>query len=462
MAMKKKLNKITSNFLGRGFKLAKLTAQVGARAATHTLDQWISGENKDSDKLKKYFQDQARILTRELGQLKGSVMKAGQLLSTYGEHFLPEEANELLKSLQFQSPPLAWPEVEKVLVKELGQERLAELEINPEPWAAASLGQVHRAKILATGEELALKIQYPGVEKAINTDITFLRLLFQVTDLFPTGFQSEEVLEEIKSMLIQELDYQQEAEETKWFAHQLREEKYIHVPRVFDAYSSGKVLATQFMDSLPASDPEIKTWNQEQRNQVAFLFMKVYIRELFEWGKVQTDPHFGNYRLHLDKEGNPHLILLDFGAVRRMPEAFQSSYRRMVSGAFYRHREDVLAGGLSLGFIAEEDDPALVDKFVEICYLITEPLAAPDSTSAGSALFNEQGEYDWKNSDLPQRLVSLGKGIVRQFRLRTPPREVVFIDRKLGGTFTFLSHLQCRINLRPLFTPYLGTPQGVD
>ena len=455
MAKKDPLKNIQSNFLGRGFRLAKLTAKVGARAATHGLGKLVQQSGKDPERLKEYFMDQASMLTKELGQLKGSVMKAGQLMSTYGEHFLPPEANDLLKSLQFESPPLVWSELEKSLISELGQERLAELEVDPTPYAAASLGQVHRAKIKATGEQLALKIQYPGVEKAINTDLKFLRLIFQMTDIFPSGFKSKEVMDEIKTMLHQEVDYVNEAKETICFRERLKDHPRIVVPKVFADYSSPRIIATEFQDALPAGDPQIRQWPQETRNEVARLFVEVYVKELFVWGKVQTDPHFGNYRLRLDSDGKPILILLDFGAVREMPATFQSTYRRLASGSFYRRPEDVIAAGRALGFLMDEDPQELLDAFVQLSFMVTEPLSKPEWNSAPKELLNDQGEYDWENSDLPQRVAKSATKIITQFRLRTPPREVVFIDRKLGGTFTFLSRMGCRANVRPWYEPYM-------
>lgn len=190
-------NKPPGHILGRGFQLAKLTAKLGARAAGHSLEKLLKSGNSPEN-LKKYLSLQVASLAKDLGQLKGSVMKAGQLLSTYGEHFLPPEVNDILKSLQHQAPPVEWSEIRKVLEKELGPQRLGLLEIDPKPFAAASLGQVHKARVLASGENLALKVQYPGVDRAVETDLTFLKMIFQLTDLFPSGFRSQSVMEEIK------------------------------------------------------------------------------------------------------------------------------------------------------------------------------------------------------------------------------------------------------------------------
>lgn len=279
------LKRVPSNVFDRGFKLAKLTAKLSVRAVGHSLGKWAPDwihEKGNPESLRRYLGAQASLLTNELGQLKGSVMKAGQLLSTYGEHFLPPEVNQFLKSLQSESTPLEWSEIEKVLKRELGKEKLDLLEIDPTAWAAASLGQVHRAKIRTTGEEVALKIQYPGVDRAIETDLAFLRLIFQITDIFPTGFQSEPIMNEIRQMLTRELDYNLEFTATKWFHEKLESEPYIQVPKVYEDFSTRAILTTEFIASLPVDDIQVRSWPQSVRNKIAELFLSVYMCELFE------------------------------------------------------------------------------------------------------------------------------------------------------------------------------------
>src|SRR4051812_37026726 len=122
MSSTERLKKIKSGVLSRGFALAKISVSAGARAASHAVGNIFSNDEEKSDRLKDLWVSQVDVLARELGQLKGSLMKVGQLLSTYGENFLPPEANALLKSLQSQSPPLEWKEIEKVIKKQLSPE----------------------------------------------------------------------------------------------------------------------------------------------------------------------------------------------------------------------------------------------------------------------------------------------------------------------------------------------------
>ena len=203
---KKSLKSIKSKLISRGFALSKMSLKVGAIAANEALSRVGGNANKDY-----FLGKQIAVIAEELGQLKGSLMKAGQLLSTYGEHFLPPEANEVLKSLQSDSPPLAWPEIQKRLEVELGKEKLSLLEIEEEAYASASLGQVHRALIKESQQEIVLKIQYPGVDKAIDSDLKALKRILRMVDILPREGNYEGVFEEVRQMLHQEVDYSKEA-----------------------------------------------------------------------------------------------------------------------------------------------------------------------------------------------------------------------------------------------------------
>src|SRR6476619_1819080 len=147
----KQLDKIKSSLLRRSLSLTKLTIDTSSKVVGHSLTtRFANAETKDQS-WQKMLAGQAQKLSKELGELKGSLMKAGQMLSMYGELFLPPEANEFLKTLQSQSPPLQFSEIEKILKAHLGEEKLGELEIDPVSIGSASLGQVHKARIKASG-----------------------------------------------------------------------------------------------------------------------------------------------------------------------------------------------------------------------------------------------------------------------------------------------------------------------
>ena len=230
--------------------LAKLTVSAGARAAGHVVTGAFAPADQKDQRVEKLLHAQLAALSRELGELKGSMMKAGQMLSVLGEYFLPPEANRLLKSLQNSSPPMAWDVIRDQLVAELGEARLAELDVDETPLAAASLGQVHVARERASGAAIALKIQYPGVFEAIGSDIRALRAMLRLARMLPRGPDYDSLFAEVKEMLEQEADYAKERTLTATFSRALGDDPRYVVPRTFARFCTGRVLATSLEEGV--------------------------------------------------------------------------------------------------------------------------------------------------------------------------------------------------------------------
>jgi len=451
----KELTKIKSSVFSRSLSLAKLTVQAGASIAQHGVTNVLKNKEQKQENWKILLKGQAAALSSELGELKGSLMKAGQMLSMYGEHFLPAEANDLLKSLQSDSPPLSWEAIEPTLKKNLSAEKLAELEIEKQALASASMGQVHRARVKATGESIVLKIQYPNVDKAIDSDLRALRTLLSTLKLLPKDLDMDPIFEEVRSMLTQETDYEQEARFTEEFRKRLEGDSRFVVPRVFPQYSGPRILATSFERGLRTDDSLIQSLTQERRNKLAANFLDLYFKEIFEWGLVQTDPHNGNYRVRIDPQGRDQLVLLDFGATRAYSGEFLHNYRRMLKGALMNDKAMFFDSATKLKFIADEDPKELRQVFEEFCFESVEPFIEFSDPRNQSQQIDAQGNYDWKNTDLPNRLTKKVFQIVRKFSWRTPPREILFLDRKTGGVFIFLSVLKAKFRGRDLILKYL-------
>lgn len=439
-----KIKKIKSGVLSRGFSLARMSLNVGTKAASHAVGSLFTAESEQGDRVKALLISQLEVMSRELGTLKGSVMKVGQMLSVFGEHFLPPEANAVLKSLQSQSPPLAWEEIHKVLIAELGPSKLAELEIDAEPIASASLGQVYRATRRSDGLEIALKVQYPGVDRAIEGDIKALRYVLSATKLIPKGPRYDALFEEIREMLYQEMDYEKEFRATQEFGELLRDHPRYVVPRPVAEFCTRKVLATTLEKGVAVDSPEVQALSQERRNSIGKVALELFCLELFRLGRMQTDPHFGNYRIRLGdgSSDGDRLVLFDFGAVKQFGADFLREYTLMAKGSFYRNPELVLRGAEGLGFMRPEDSAELKEAFCELCYLFAEPF---------------EGLYDWNATDLPKRAASEASKVAFAFKLRPPPKDVVFLDRKLGGVFIFLSVLKVKADTRGLLDRYLKT-----
>ena len=441
----------------RNLALTGMGVSAGARIAAHEFANLFRGRASRSASDRTFYADQARKLADELGRLKGSVMKVGQMLSLYGQYFLPPEAVEVLAGLQDDTPPVAWKSLEPVLKRGLGR-ALAELEIDPVPLASASLGQVHRARRKSDGYELVLKVQYPGVADAIESDIRTLSRLIAVTRIAPKGLNLDPVYLEVREMLHREVDYAAEIEHTRRFGERLKDDARYVVPRVLQQYCSDQVLALSYEPGLSVRDARVRALPAARRNALAQAALELFLRELFEWGMVQTDPHFGNYKMRINAgqtrnpEGNASLtpinsdriVLLDFGATRMFGPGFVESYREMLRGALARDRDMTLRGTAGIGLMPADFPAPVREAFVDLCELIVEPFRGP---------------YDWGKSDLPRRV---GEKIARNAMtryMRIPPREIVFLHRRLAGVFFLIAALGANWDARATLESHLnGAP----
>jgi predicted unusual protein kinase regulating ubiquinone biosynthesis (AarF/ABC1/UbiB family) len=450
----KKLDRIKSNIFSRTVSLAKFSINAGAGLAGQGLNKIFKSEADGEVSWNQFIAEQAENFSKEVGELKGSIMKAGQMLSMYGEHFFPPEVNKYFKALQQDSPALKWEAIEPLIIKYLGKEKYAELEIDKEPLACASLGQVHRATIKKTGDDIVLKVQYPNVDKAIDSDLRAIRTFIQFIKVLPQDTALDPVFEEIKEMLLQESDYEQEALKTQLFRERLKDDSRYIVPKVYPEYSNKKILASSFERGLRIEDTLIQSLSQERRNHLACNFLDLYFHELFIWRDLQTDPHAGNYKIRISADGKDQWVLFDFGATRSYTETFLNAYHRMIKGALNSDVAMLKLAAKDLKFIYDNDDQALVEKFQEFCNETIEPFMTKDDPRQKGPVDND-GNYDWKNTDLPQRLSKHVLDIIKNFKWRTPPREILFLDRKTGGVFIILTLLKAKMNARPIILKYL-------
>lgn len=455
------LHQVQTSALLRGLGLTSAGMRMGARLGFYSLENmFVFGEQRNAQR-RQMLAEQARILVDQFGQMKGSVMKVGQLLALYGDYFLlPPEVVDILRTLQDDSPPLAWPVLEAVLRAELGADRLGELDVDSEPLAAASLGQVHRALRRSDGRELCIKIQYPGIAESIDSDLNSIGTLLLFSSLLPTSFIGwRELMTEVREMLYREIDYRQELDAIQQFRRWLVDDNRYRVPEPFPEYSTQRVLTLSYEPGLAVDGPEVQALSQARRNRLAEAGLDLFLREFFEWGRVQTDPHFGNYRVQIDpKQGQDRLVLLDFGAVQQFSPAFLRAYHAMVRAAFWHDKTQLRQAVVDLGFLPASASTLTLDRVADMCFLIVEPFEAPESPGAGLPWCNEQGEYRWGASDLPQRVALAASKASMSLSFRLPPKEFLFLHRKLGGVFVFAAELSAELAARPLLQRYMGDP----
>ncbi|BFN15194.1 MULTISPECIES: ABC1 kinase family protein [Marinobacter] len=455
----KSVSRIKTGSFERRLSLTRAGLFAGTRMASHMATNWFSNKETREQRHRAMLSSQARFLVDELGRLKGSVVKIGQVMALYGEHFLPEEVTEALHTLEDQTTSLEWPAIERVLKAELGESRLSELDIDPEPIGAASLGQVHRAVRRSDGLELVLKVQYPGVADAVDSDLNAVAHLLKVARLVSFGPEFNDWLEEVREMMHREVDYRLEARTTEKFRQMLSHDPRFVVPRVLAEFSTDHVIASTYEHGHSVSSVAVRELPLERRSALGQAALELFFRELFEWGEIQTDPNFGNYRIRIAGEQGgdsetDRIVLLDFGAVQSYSSDFLKPVIQMIRASYEEDLEQVVEGGIKLRFMSRDWPAEVLDKFGKVCMSVLEPLAKDRSQWPDYAV-NSHGQYRWKQSDLPSRVAKQAarSAISRYFRV--PPKEFVFLNRKLIGVYTFIAVLHSEFNGEDLLRKYL-------
>jgi predicted unusual protein kinase regulating ubiquinone biosynthesis (AarF/ABC1/UbiB family) len=452
----KPVTSIKTGSFERRLSLTKTGLMVGTKMAGHMTAGLFLSKEKRAEKHKKVLSEQAHYLVKELGKLKGSVVKIGQVMALYGEHFLPPEVTEALHTLEENTTPLDWPIIRGVLFEQLGAQNMSLLEIEELPIGTASLGQVHRAKIISTGELICLKVQYPGVAQAIDADLDAVAQILRLARVVTFGPAFDDWLEEVRVMMHREVDYKLEAETTARFGDMLKGDKRFIVPKVYPSFSTNSVMSTSFEEGENVSSELVSKLSQTRRNALAKSSLALFLEELFVWHEIQTDPNFGNYRIKIDNETeSDRIVLLDFGAVQKYPDSFILPVCQMICSAYDVDVPGVIKGGIALHFMQKSWPESVLKEFAEVCIAVLEPLSK-DQPGAGPQAFNELGEYSWRDSDLPSRIAKRAavSAISRYFKI--PPKEFVFLNRKLVGVYTFISVLNGQFNGRDLLEPHVN------
>jgi len=460
--------RIKTGSFERRLSLTKAGLFAGTRMGAHMATNWLSSKENREARHRAMMSSQARTLVEDLGRLKGSVVKIGQVMALYGEHFLPDEVTEALHTLEDQTTSLEWSAIEKVLRDELGPDRLAELEVDPEPIGSASLGQVHRARRKTDGLELVLKVQYPGVDQAVDSDLNSVAQLLKIARLVYFGPEFREWLEEVRVMMHREVDYRLEAITTERFRLMLQNDPRFVVPRVLEEYCTAHVIASTFEQGHSVSSPAVSRLSLERRSDLGKAALELFFRELFIWSEIQTDPNFGNYRIRISGESGAdqeldQIVLLDFGAVQSYSPEFLNPVIQMIRASYEDDLEGVIDGGIKLNFMSRDWPDEVLKKFGSVCMSVLEPLS-PDQSDWPDYAVNERGEYRWKQSDLPTRVArqAAKSAISRYFKV--PPKEFVFLNRKLIGVYTFIAVLNAEFNGETLLKNHLygepGTPEA--
>lgn len=406
-------------------KLAGLTAQLGSEVIGKGARRLVGGEAE------LLSLSAAEKLVETLGDLKGAAMKFGQLASMDPD-LLPPELRSVVARLQNQAPPMGADVVERVIREQLGeapQDRFAHFDRTP--MAAASLGQVHRAR-LHDGREVVVKVQYPGVDAGLKGDLDNLGTLVRAISLAGGVMDGTAYFKELREQLLLELDYRREARLAGEFREAVAPLTALTVPRVVEEHSADRVLVLELLEG-----PTLQRWQEsdpsdEARLRVSRQLVEATFGPFLLAGRVHADPHPGNYLVMPD--GN--LGVLDFGAVKQLEPGFVAANRRLLEVLASGSEVDLVALSREAGFVFKLPEAEAQDFLRALFAIVTRPVQGPD--------------YDFATDTMPRDVRDLyARNVGRAMKIR-PPADSVFFFRAVSGLGQNLKSIRARGDFRSI------------
>lgn len=422
---------------GRLAQLGAMTTSIAGGMAAEAARKLSAGERPRTRDLLLTPANARRVADR-LAQMRGAAMKVGQLISMEGGDVLPPEWASILARLRDQADFMPPQQLKKVLTQEWGADFLKQFKrFDVRPIAAASIGQVHKAET-RDGRHLAVKVQYPGVARSINSDVDNVYGLIKMSGLSPKGLNLDPLMEEAKRQLHEEADYEREARYMGLYAGNVGTDEAFKIPVAQPDLTTKRILSMTFLPGKPIET--LEEASQEDRDRAASLLMDLTLRELFVFRLMQTDPNFANYRY--DPETR-RLILLDFGASRDIAEDVSDGYRAILKAGLARDVAAVEAASLSLGFIPSSAGANMRAKMMEMAETVFAPLRLP-------------GPFDFGDGALAAKMRDDGRDFAMEHEINEIPRvDALFIQRKLGGVYLLAHRLRARVDVNAMLLKHV-------
>lgn len=353
--------------VARGVELARLGSGVGTKWATHQARRVFASAERREELDREFELKSAEQVSAALGNMKGVLMKIGQMAS-YVDDNVPAHIRDTLAQLQQDAPPMSEALAAQVIEEELGAAPdKVFAEWDPTPIAAASIGQVHRA-LTHDGVAVAVKVQYPGVDAAIKADLDNTDALTSFASLIAPGFDHRAFIGELRDRFLEELDYKLEAENQQLFADFYKDHPFIRIPAVLPNFSTGRVLTTE----LATGDRfgELDSWSQEERNLAGEAIFRFVFRGIYRLHAFNGDPHPGNYLFH----GDGKVTFLDFGLVKRFSPDEIGMFERMADAIVVRHDLETYRTEMKTAGVLIDDSTVSDERLVEYFGYYYEPV----------------------------------------------------------------------------------------
>lgn len=420
---------------GRRFlKLAGMTASIASKTVSNSIRNITADDEQKIASKNKLFQDIGIQIADTLGEMKGAVMKVGQIASQYKDIFPPEVAKAIAK-LQRQAPPMAFDVIRKSIEKELGKpiNQLFQ-SFDETPFAAASIGQVHRAT-LQNGQEVVVKVQYPGVDEACESDLKQVRLALRLMGVLKIDRKlQDQLFNEIQESLDNELNYQVEAQnlEVARTFHAALDDKII-IPKVYPEYSARHILTLSLEKG--ESIETASTWPLETRNELGRRLFRAIGQEIFYLKRFHCDPHPGNFAFREDGS----VIVYDYGGVKLLSNDIVQHFKALVQASRQQNIADIEQHLIALHSLSE------AGKFPEELYkdwleVLLRPLTKP---------------YDFAENAAHHDGVALIKPSLKYWDLFKPSPDTLMVNRTISGHYWNMIHLKMNDDLTDLFDEIL-------
>jgi len=421
-----------ATFGGLGISLGLGTLAEASRRVVGLSDttQNESGSRLDGSVI--LTEANAERIVQTLCRVRGAALKIGQMLSIQDQSLINSQVSKIFERVRQSADYMPTWQMNQVMTDEFGSNWNEHFsEFDQKPFAAASIGQVHRA-VLKDGTVVAVKIQYPGVAKGIESDINNLLGVLKIANILPEKLFIDKVVNHMKIELRQECDYIREAECASVMRKFLKPYTNYYVPKVINELSGTQVITSEFISGLTID--ECVDLDQETRDHIVTNFLILLLQELFQFRYMQTDPNWANFLYNTDTK---QLGLLDFGATREYKKDFVEEYFRLLDAASIGDKETMLDASIKLGFLTGYESKVMNDAHVESIMILATP-------------FRENRVFDYGNQEVTTRTHELIQ-VMLEHRLCPPPSEVYSLHRKMSGLFLMATKLNAKINCYPIW-----------
>lgn len=431
--------------ISRAFGFASLGAGLAIGTVSELAKRTFGASQNSNGPLVLSNDANAQRLTDSLRRMRGAAMKLGQMLSIQDESIAPPALTNALAQVRKGAEAMPQHQLNQQLVDQWGENWRDKIEMEDRPFAAASIGQVHRGTLVSPSTSItkvAVKVQYPGVADSIESDLSNLSMLVNATGLAPPGLFLENVIRVGRDELKVECDYQCEAANQKRFQTLISSDPSlvadrVVVPQVIEELSTNRILVTELVRG--GTIDKVVNLDQTERNRIGRAIMRLTMLELFVWRFMQTDPNWGNFLYDVRTRTT---YLIDFGAAREYDEEFVRGYLNIVVANANRDENTLMEESIRMGFLTGEENDIMLEAHKLSGYCLGEP-------------FQSYEPYDFKSSRITSRISEHGSVFLKH-RLTPPPEEVYTLHRKLAGAYNLCIKLGAKISCRDLLDEVIG------